>query len=167
MFGQFGGNGLSPLLASGLLKLDGHGGLKGWQWLFLREIDSSPPHRCVPASPNDMLTALCSRGSRNSRGGSDVRLPTPRLPGYPETDRQPGHHPVFEGPARNTADASQDGRASREARWPWTGDPVGAGSEDDRALQEVAALRLHILRLLNLVAADNVHAVHYHVRVLS
>ncbi|KAF6833982.1 inner membrane transport protein yfav [Colletotrichum musicola] len=37
MFGQFGGNGLSPLLASGILRLDGRAGLKGWQWLFLLE----------------------------------------------------------------------------------------------------------------------------------
>ncbi|OLN94298.1 putative transporter YIL166C-like protein 4 [Colletotrichum chlorophyti] len=37
MFGQFGGNALSPLLASGILKLGGQRGLKGWQWLFLLE----------------------------------------------------------------------------------------------------------------------------------
>nr|XP_036579614.1 major facilitator superfamily transporter [Colletotrichum truncatum]KAF6787222.1 major facilitator superfamily transporter [Colletotrichum truncatum] len=37
MFGQFGGNGLSPLLASGILKLDRKLGLTGWQWLFLLE----------------------------------------------------------------------------------------------------------------------------------
>ncbi|KAF1913441.1 major facilitator superfamily domain-containing protein [Ampelomyces quisqualis] len=36
-FGMFGGNAISPLLASGILKLGGHGGLKGWQWLFLLE----------------------------------------------------------------------------------------------------------------------------------
>ena len=35
-FGMFGGNAISPLLASGILKLGGRGGLKGWQWLFLR-----------------------------------------------------------------------------------------------------------------------------------
>ena len=34
-FGMFGGNSLSPILASGILKLDGARGLKGWQWLFL------------------------------------------------------------------------------------------------------------------------------------
>lgn len=34
-FGMFGGNAISPLLASGILKLGGRGGLKGWQWLFL------------------------------------------------------------------------------------------------------------------------------------
>lgn len=36
-FGMFGGNAISPLLASGILKLDGARGLRGWQWLFLRE----------------------------------------------------------------------------------------------------------------------------------
>ncbi|KAI1249334.1 hypothetical protein MGN70_008946 [Eutypa lata] len=34
-FGMFGGNAVSPLLASGILKLDGVRGLRGWQWLFL------------------------------------------------------------------------------------------------------------------------------------
>ncbi|KAK7949632.1 transporter [Apiospora saccharicola] len=36
-FGMFGGNAIAPLLASGILKLDGVRGLKGWQWLFLVE----------------------------------------------------------------------------------------------------------------------------------
>lgn len=36
-FGMFGGNAISPLLASGILKLDGERGLSGWQWLFLLE----------------------------------------------------------------------------------------------------------------------------------
>lgn len=34
-FGMFGGNAISPLLASGILKLSGARGMKGWQWLFL------------------------------------------------------------------------------------------------------------------------------------
>lgn len=42
MFGQFGGNALSPLLATGILKLAGKGGLKGWQWLFLRNNPPTP-----------------------------------------------------------------------------------------------------------------------------
>lgn len=36
-FGMFGGNAISPLLASGILKLRGRGGMRGWQWLFLLE----------------------------------------------------------------------------------------------------------------------------------
>ncbi|KAK8115211.1 major facilitator superfamily transporter [Apiospora kogelbergensis] len=36
-FGMFGGNAIAPILASGILKLDGVRGLKGWQWLFLIE----------------------------------------------------------------------------------------------------------------------------------
>lgn len=35
-FGMFGGFAISPLLASGILKLDNARGLRGWQWLFLR-----------------------------------------------------------------------------------------------------------------------------------
>lgn len=34
-FGMFGGNAISPLLATGILKLDGSRGMAGWQWLFL------------------------------------------------------------------------------------------------------------------------------------
>ncbi|OAA69022.1 Major facilitator superfamily transporter [Cordyceps fumosorosea ARSEF 2679] len=36
-FGMFGGNAVSPLLASGILRMDGLRGLRGWQWLFLLE----------------------------------------------------------------------------------------------------------------------------------
>ncbi|KAK1766601.1 major facilitator superfamily domain-containing protein [Phialemonium atrogriseum] len=36
-FGMFGGNAISPLLASGILKLDNARGIRGWQWLFLIE----------------------------------------------------------------------------------------------------------------------------------
>lgn len=36
-FGMFGGNALSPILASGILQMEGREGLRGWQWLFLRE----------------------------------------------------------------------------------------------------------------------------------
>jgi MFS family permease len=36
-FGMFGGNALSPILASGILHLDGAQGLTGWQWIFILE----------------------------------------------------------------------------------------------------------------------------------
>ncbi|KAK3317089.1 inner membrane transporter yfaV [Apodospora peruviana] len=36
-FGMFGANAISPLLATGILKLDHVRGLHGWQWLFLIE----------------------------------------------------------------------------------------------------------------------------------
>ena len=36
-FGMFGWNALSPILASGILQLDGVRGIAGWQWLFLLE----------------------------------------------------------------------------------------------------------------------------------
>ncbi|KAM0714114.1 hypothetical protein Q7P37_011078 [Cladosporium fusiforme] len=36
-FGMFGGNALSPILASGVLLLDGKRNLTGWQWIFLLE----------------------------------------------------------------------------------------------------------------------------------
>lgn len=34
-FGMFGGNAISPILASGILQLGGKRGVKGWQWLFM------------------------------------------------------------------------------------------------------------------------------------
>lgn len=34
---MFGGNALSPILASGILKLDGKQGITGWKWIFLCE----------------------------------------------------------------------------------------------------------------------------------
>lgn len=34
-FGMFSGNAISPVLASGILKLDRAQGMRGWQWLFL------------------------------------------------------------------------------------------------------------------------------------
>ena len=40
-FGMFGGNAVSPLLASVILKLDGQRGIKGWQWLFLSTLTLS------------------------------------------------------------------------------------------------------------------------------
>jgi len=36
-FGMFGANAISPLVASGILKLHEKGGLSGWQWIFLRK----------------------------------------------------------------------------------------------------------------------------------
>jgi MFS family permease len=42
-FGMFGGNAISPLLASGILKLDNVGGLQGWQWLFLSKLTQIQP----------------------------------------------------------------------------------------------------------------------------
>ncbi|KAM5369639.1 hypothetical protein ACJZ2D_008898 [Fusarium nematophilum] len=36
-FGMFGGNAISPILASGILGLEGKRGIRGWQWLFLLE----------------------------------------------------------------------------------------------------------------------------------
>ncbi|KAL1851951.1 hypothetical protein Plec18170_006254 [Paecilomyces lecythidis] len=38
-FGMFGGNAISPLLGAGLLRLDGRGGLSGWQWIFLKAVE--------------------------------------------------------------------------------------------------------------------------------
>ncbi|KAL4798803.1 major facilitator superfamily domain-containing protein [Aspergillus venezuelensis] len=36
-FGMFGGNAVSPLLGAEILRLDGRGGLRGWQFIFLIE----------------------------------------------------------------------------------------------------------------------------------
>lgn len=41
-FGMFGGNAVSPILASGILQLSGARGIKGWQWLFMSTFSPSP-----------------------------------------------------------------------------------------------------------------------------
>ncbi|KAK2015408.1 inner membrane transporter yfaV [Colletotrichum eremochloae] len=66
MFGQFGGNALSPLVASGILKLAGKGGLTGWQWLYLLEglatlVVALMLILLLPGSP-DMPKPLASKG---------------------------------------------------------------------------------------------------------
>jgi MFS family permease len=53
-FGMFGGNAISPLLASGILQLDGHEGIRGWEWLFLRRWSAVCPGYGL-ASWTDML----------------------------------------------------------------------------------------------------------------
>lgn len=40
-FGMFSGNALSPPLASGVLQLDGHRGIRGWQWLFISMVSQA------------------------------------------------------------------------------------------------------------------------------
>lgn len=41
-FGMFGGNAISPLLASGILQLNGRHGLSGWQYIFLSPLRPLP-----------------------------------------------------------------------------------------------------------------------------
>ncbi|KAH8780914.1 inner membrane transporter yfaV [Diaporthe sp. PMI_573] len=65
-FGMFSGNALSPILASGIIQLDGRQGLSGWQWIFLIEgvftisVGLSLLF-ILPGSP-DSPTPLLSRG---------------------------------------------------------------------------------------------------------
>lgn len=54
-FGMFGGNAISPLLASGILKLEGRHGLRGWQWVFMCET-------CKVPRADSRLTAMTSGG---------------------------------------------------------------------------------------------------------
>jgi MFS family permease len=51
-FGMFGGNALSPILASGILKLDGQRGIRGWQWLFLCKSPTPVNSRQVRLKPD-------------------------------------------------------------------------------------------------------------------
>lgn len=66
-FGMFGGNALSPILASGVLLLDGKQGLKGWQWLFLLEgaftmLVGFLLLSILPGSPDEPRPLLLPRG---------------------------------------------------------------------------------------------------------
>lgn len=50
---MFGGNALSPLLASGILKLGGRYGRPGWQWIFLRTlVPGIIAHSRIVLTPN-------------------------------------------------------------------------------------------------------------------
>ncbi|CAK1365439.1 unnamed protein product [Cercospora beticola] len=81
-FGMFGGNAISPLLASGILQLDGQRGLKGWQWLFLLEgvltiLIGVLMFFCLPGSPDDPKPLIGSgymRFTTNDREVLTVRL---------------------------------------------------------------------------------------------
>ncbi|KAH7379550.1 major facilitator superfamily domain-containing protein [Pyrenochaeta sp. MPI-SDFR-AT-0127] len=91
-FGMFGGNAISPLLASGILKLGGHGGLRGWQWLFLLEgiftmFVSLTLLLLLPGSPDQpkpLLSPGLIRFKDNDREALQRRLQTDddsRVPG--------------------------------------------------------------------------------------
>ena len=43
-FGMFGGNALSPILASGVLQLSRKQGIKGWQWLLISKALPPPKY---------------------------------------------------------------------------------------------------------------------------
>lgn len=59
-FGMFGGFAISPLLASGILKLDNAHGLRGWQWLFLRQFQNFTLHsHPLTTSSRRALHYLC------------------------------------------------------------------------------------------------------------
>ncbi|GIZ48086.1 hypothetical protein CKM354_001116000 [Cercospora kikuchii] len=81
-FGMFGGNAISPLLASGILQLDGQRGLKGWQWLFLLEgvftiLIGVLMFFCLPGSPDDPKPLIGSgymRFTTNDREVLTARL---------------------------------------------------------------------------------------------
>ncbi|KAJ5325138.1 uncharacterized protein N7506_008240, partial [Penicillium brevicompactum] len=49
-FGMFGGTAISPLLGAGLLRLDGKGGLFGWQWIFLGKAEILHTHHAIFSS---------------------------------------------------------------------------------------------------------------------
>jgi MFS family permease len=61
-FGMFGANAISPLLATGILKLEGARGLRGWQWLFLGNPPPGNPLRSAANTPlvEGLFTILVS-----------------------------------------------------------------------------------------------------------
>lgn len=79
-FGMFGGNAISPILASGILKLDDARGLRGWQWLFMRMISAHCPLL------SGLLTVSSRRAIHNSRIVHYPALP-PRQPRHSSSSR--------------------------------------------------------------------------------
>ncbi|KAH6645227.1 major facilitator superfamily domain-containing protein [Truncatella angustata] len=76
-FGMFGGNAISPVLASGILKLDHAQGLRGWQWLFLIEglftiLVSFLLAMLLPGSPENPRPLLTPGVIRFSKSHSEI-----------------------------------------------------------------------------------------------
>lgn len=73
-FGMFGGNAISPLLASGILKLDGAHGLRGWQYIFLsaflKLLDAYIQLRACSLSACRSSSSYSSPAPLNTRGRS-------------------------------------------------------------------------------------------------
>lgn len=89
-FGMFGGNAISPLLASGILKLDGQRGLSGWQWLFLR---------WYRPSLLAIVTLICddSGGNLHHDRRHSLALPSSRQPRRTEPAIKPRSRPFLAG----------------------------------------------------------------------
>ncbi|PYI31205.1 MFS general substrate transporter [Aspergillus indologenus CBS 114.80] len=99
-FGMFGGAAIAPLLGAALLKLDGRGGLAGWQWIFLVEglwsiimalllftgLPDRPPHSPQSNSPTPTTSNSNSNSNSDSDSSSSLDKPT--------TDKPPAKPPT-------------------------------------------------------------------------
>jgi MFS family permease len=159
-FGMFGGNALSPLLASGILKLDTQRGLKGWQWIFLCS--------CRPSLPSTSFLALlianvCSGGPLHHPRSAAHGASAPWLPRGANAAVLPRHraHVV----RRRAAAPETHRRRLTHARVQGATRPHHApeGVENREALAALAAFPCGLTCLLELEPVDHVHADHHRV----
>ncbi|KAK5653409.1 hypothetical protein OQA88_8894 [Cercophora sp. LCS_1] len=100
-FGMFGANAISPILASGILKLDHQRGLRGWQWIFLLEglftiVVSGVLIVFLPGSPDTPKPLLSSGVVRFSE--PDQHVLQKRLE-HDDSERAPGAQGLRISPA--------------------------------------------------------------------